>query len=87
MRLEEVDPSLALGLLVRDAQDLTELVAELRRNVLPRSTPQLFELLDVRPDYLPPFIAYPSDSSPNPVEYAMVEPRYDTDEEFEMLSS
>lgn len=55
------------------------------QRVLPLSSPQLFELLDKRPTYLPAFIPYPNEHSPNPKEYAVMEPRYDTDEEFEVL--
>ena len=53
--------------------------------MLRQSSPPLFELLDVRPAYLPAFDPNPQGSEPNPVEYSMFEPRYDTDEEFEVL--
>lgn len=86
MDFASLDPSLALGFFIRDADDYADLINRLRNDVLPSSTPPLFEIIDARPRGWPEFSLEPSylhDESINIKEYDDLQ--YESDEQFELL--
>ncbi|CAB3410574.1 unnamed protein product [Caenorhabditis bovis] len=58
MEYESIDPSLALAMFCETRENFDELCENLKKNVLPSSKPPMFELLDRRPSYWPPFEPY-----------------------------
>uniref|UniRef100_A0A1I8BYM0 Cysteine protease n=1 Tax=Meloidogyne hapla TaxID=6305 RepID=A0A1I8BYM0_MELHA len=86
MDFKSLDPSLALGFLVRDSSDYENLIERLKYTLLPKSSPPLFEVLETRPKGWPPFSVEPSyqNESINIKEYDDL--LYDSDEQFELLN-
>uniref|UniRef100_A0A914M4I6 Cysteine protease n=1 Tax=Meloidogyne incognita TaxID=6306 RepID=A0A914M4I6_MELIC len=86
MDFKSLDPSLALGFLVRDSSDYENLIERLECSLLPKSSPPLFEVLETRPKGWPPFSVEPSyqNESINIKEYDDL--LYDSDEQFELLN-
>ncbi|CAK5081829.1 unnamed protein product [Meloidogyne enterolobii] len=86
MDFKSLDPSLALGFLVRDSSDYENLIERLECSLLPKSSPPLFEVLETRPKGWPPFSLEPSyqNESINIKEYDDL--LYDSDEQFELLN-
>ncbi|EPB66095.1 peptidase family C54 [Ancylostoma ceylanicum] len=55
---DRVDPSLALAFFCESAEAFDKLSRDLQKDVFPSSKPALFEQLETRPKYWPPFEPY-----------------------------
>ncbi|KAE9420685.1 hypothetical protein Angca_006427, partial [Angiostrongylus cantonensis] len=58
MSYDQVDPSMALAFFCESASAFKKLASDLKENVFPSSQPSLFEQLETRPKYWPPFEPY-----------------------------
>ncbi|KAJ1349329.1 hypothetical protein KIN20_004828 [Parelaphostrongylus tenuis] len=58
MSYDQVDPSMALAFFCESASAFKRLTNDLKKNVFPSSQPSLFEQLETRPKYWPPFEPY-----------------------------
>ncbi|CAD6186393.1 unnamed protein product [Caenorhabditis auriculariae] len=82
-----VDPSLALAFFCETAEEFDKLTVQLREKVFPASSPPLFELLEKRPSYWPPFEPYVGVKAKIEMNEFddMGAPNYDIDDGFELL--
>ncbi|KAI6174224.1 Cysteine protease [Aphelenchoides besseyi] len=88
MYFDSLDPSLALGFLCACEDDFNDLIIALKDKVLPASKAPIFELMDQRPSYYPPYVPYTraAQSTCSEKDYEdFADPQFDSDEEFEVL--
>ncbi|VDM82366.1 unnamed protein product [Strongylus vulgaris] len=87
MDYDQVDPSLALAFFCESADAFEKLSRDLRQDVFPSSEPPLFEQLETRPKYLPPFEPYTGVKAKIEMKEFddMCAPNYVIDDGFEVL--
>ncbi|CAJ0574368.1 unnamed protein product, partial [Mesorhabditis spiculigera] len=87
MPYDQVDPSLALTFFCKTEADFEALSRELDEELLPSTKPSLFEQLQSRPSYWPPFEPYLGVRGNVEMKefHDMGDPNFDSDEEFEVL--
>ncbi|KAI6234696.1 Cysteine protease [Aphelenchoides fujianensis] len=87
MHFNSLDPSLALGFICACEEDFNDLLVVLKEKMLPASKPAIFELMDERPNYWPPYVPYTRAAPPSTCSDKDYEDfaQFDSGDEFEIL--
>ncbi|CAI4229973.1 unnamed protein product [Auanema sp. JU1783] len=87
MDLDQVDPSLAMAFFCESEESFKKLSEDLKTRVFPSSNPPLFEQLNDRPKYWPPFEPYTGVKAKIEMKEFddMGDPSYIIDDDFEVL--